>query len=132
MGISGINNYYNTYASLKTASAKSNSDMETNRTDLFKHEVLGWKEKVKKKMDDDLKNDQEKNIMMSEKEWHALMKKVDSAINAYKDDVKTEAKADCKLNNEDKRAHDDSSAEILKGKEEIQLSAKDFLSLTSN
>lgn len=129
MAISGINNYCNTYASLKTVSAKSNSDTEINRADLFKHEVLGWKEKVKKKMDDDLKNDQEKNIMMSEKQWNALMKKVDSAINAYKEDVSTEAKADCKLNAQKKQDSDDSLVESLKAKQEVQLSSKDFLSL---
>lgn len=132
MGISGLNNYNNTYASLKSISAKSNSDSATNGTDLFKHEVLSWKEKVKKKMDNDLKNDQEKNIMMSEKQWNALMKKVDSAINAYKEEVKTEVEADCKFNNENKHNYDDTSVESLKEKEEFQLSAQDFVSLTSN
>lgn len=131
MEISRLGNYYHTDASAKTVGTKYNSDTEANRTDLFKNEVLGWKEKIKKKIDEDSENDQKKNIMMSEKQWHALMKKVDSSINAYKEDVKTEVKADCKLNDKDKHDNDESSAKIFKENEKIQLSAKDFLSLKS-
>ncbi|MHC1723710.1 MAG: hypothetical protein AB9836_10980 [Aminipila sp.] len=132
MEISRLNNYYNTYTSSKTVRTKDNSDTEINREELFKNEVLGWKEKMKKKLDEDLQNDQQKNIMMSEKQWHALMKKVDSAINAYKEDVRTEAKAACELNGEDKHDNNDSSLKILNTEEEIQLSAKDFMSLASD
>ena len=143
MEITGLNEY-NHSTSSKKSSAKYNSDTDINMAVTFKNEVLNWEEKIKEKINKDLENDREKNIKMSEKQWHALMNKVDSAINANNQVVKSEVKVDySKPNDEDKRLYDDfknagvdlvqnvennSFAGILKEKEASKMSTKDFLS----
>ena len=102
MEISRLNNSFNNTSS-KTVSRKHNGDTQINGADMFKNEVLNWQEKIKKKINKDLKNDQEENIMMSEKQWKALMNKVDSAINPLNEDLKIDMKEDCssEINDED-------------------------------
>lgn len=89
MGITGLNECYRSNTSSKKVNAKQNSDTETNISDNFKNAILNWEEKVKNKINDDLENDRKKNIKMSQKQWDALMKKVDSAINHNCEDVKS-------------------------------------------
>lgn len=119
MEIAGLNNYYHTDASSTKVSTKYNSHTETSMAEAFKNEVLNWKEKTKEKINKDLENDREKNIMMSEKQWRALLNKVDRAI--HNQDVKTDVKVDSsKLNDEYKRIYDDYFAGILQEKEKIE------------
>ncbi|WP_088188337.1 hypothetical protein [Desulfosporosinus sp. FKA] len=90
MEITGLNKYYYTDASSKKGECKNNSDTGINMAEVFKNEILNWKEKVGEKVNEDLKNDRENNIKMSEKQWRALLNKVDSAINAHRQPVKTD------------------------------------------
>lgn len=119
MQIAGLNKYYQPGASSKKVSTKYNDDTGTNVAVSFKNEVLNWKEKTKEKIDKDLENDRERNIMMSEKQWRALLKKIDSVI--HNQDVKTDVKVDSsKLNDEYQRIYDDYFAGILQEKEKIE------------
>jgi hypothetical protein len=71
---------------------------------------LNWKEKIKEKNNEELENDQEKNIKMSEKQWHALLDKVDIAIKMQKQATETNAKAKAdtsEAEDEKKRLHKD-------------------------
>lgn len=91
MDITGLDEYCYTDASSKKVGTKYSSDTETNMSEVFKKEVLNWKLKIKEKIHEDLENDQEKNIKMSEKQWQALMNRVDISINAHKLDVKVDS-----------------------------------------
>jgi|GEM_PF-1776072 len=134
MEIIGLNKYCHTAVSSKKVDAKYKKDTEINMAEAFKNEVLNWKYKIKEKINEEIKNDQEKNIKMSEKQWNALMSKVDSAINIYNQAVKANAEVDSsKPEDENERPYNNDFAEILKEKGRSQLSAKDFLlSLTSD
>lgn len=83
MEITGLNKYCPSDASSPKAGQKYNSDTTINMAETFKNAVLNWEEKTKQKINKDLENDREKNIMMSKKQWLALLKKVDSAINIH-------------------------------------------------
>lgn len=117
MKITTQNKYYNIDQSSKKIETKDNINTETNITEEFKKEVLNWGKKIKEKINKDLENDREKNIMMSEKQWHALMNKVDSAINTHNQYIKENAKiAYSKSNDEDEQLYDDSYAGFLNNK----------------
>lgn len=109
MEITALNKHCNTDPASKKAGAKYNSNAQTDITEAFEKEVLNWEGKMKEKINKDFENDNEKNIMMSEKQWHALMKKVDSAIKTQSQYVKENAKNDCsKSDDEGKRLYEDS------------------------
>lgn len=95
MEVKGLSGYDNIDASAKKTVTKYSSDTETNMSEVFKNEVLNWTEKVKEKINDDLENDRENNIKMSEKQWRELMNKVDSAISIHKQDVNTDTTVVC-------------------------------------
>ncbi len=107
MEITELNKYCDRTALSKKVDNKGES-MEVNIADAFKNEVLNWQGKIKEKLEEDLENDQEKNIKMSEKQWHALLDKVDIAIKMQKQATETKAKADTsEAEEEKKRLHKD-------------------------
>jgi hypothetical protein len=85
-----VTNEYNYTDKSSKKSGTCKNDTELNMADVFKTEVLNWKEKIKDKISEDLENDEEKNIKMSDKQWRELMEKVDNAINKHKLDIKQE------------------------------------------
>lgn len=103
MEITGQKEYYHTDASSKKMVTKYNSDTEINMAEVYKNEVLNWEEKIKEKASEDSENDREKNIKMSEKQWQALMDKVDNAINTHKLDIKTDVIVDCSKPNDENK-----------------------------
>ncbi|WFR59901.1 hypothetical protein QA584_12710 [Anaerocolumna sp. AGMB13025] len=90
MKITGTNEYYNTNASSEKSSTLKKGT-ELNMANVFKDEVVNWKEKIKLKLTEELENDEEQNIKMSDKQWRSLIAKVDSAINKHKLNVKMNA-----------------------------------------
>jgi hypothetical protein len=118
MEIPKLNNYYHADISSNKVGKKYNRDTDVNMAEAFKNEVLNWKEKIKEKNNEELENDQEKNIKMSEKQWHALMNKVDSAINPRNQGEKVDDKSDSpKPNDKNKQLYDELFAGIFEEKE---------------
>lgn len=88
MSISGIETSYQKYALSSNSSAKSSDS--ASAFDSFQNELVNWEKRVKETIDKEQDNDSSGNIQMSEKQWRNLMKKVDSAIDASKDNLKTQ------------------------------------------
>lgn len=86
MSISGVETRY------QNSALSSNSNTKINDRaiafDSFQNELENWEKRVKETVDKEQDNDRIGNIQMSEKQWHNLMKKVDSAIDSLKDTVK--------------------------------------------
>ncbi|MBP2665498.1 MAG: hypothetical protein H6Q76_478, partial [Firmicutes bacterium] len=59
-----------------------------NVLDSFQKELVNWQIRTKQAIDKQKENDSNGNILMSEKKWRNLMKKVDHALDASKDKIK--------------------------------------------
>lgn len=111
MEIAGLNKYCHTDVSSKKSG-----------TEAFRNEVLNWKLKIMEKINADLENDRKGSINMSEKNWNAFMNRVDSTVNTFSQNVKTDVKADySRPVEEDKRLCEDYFMGNLKEKEKLQL-----------
>jgi hypothetical protein len=86
MNISGVETKYQNYAPSSNLSLESNSSVST--VDWFQNELLNLENRFQEAKEKQQKNDNSGNIMMSEKQWRSLMKKVDNAIDAYKENLK--------------------------------------------
>ena len=86
MNINGIETQFQNYAASGTSGTKSSSSEST--FDSFQQEIVNWEKRIKENIEKEQENDSNGSIQMSEKQWRNLMKKVDNAINALKDDKK--------------------------------------------
>jgi uncharacterized protein YdcH (DUF465 family) len=94
MSISGIETKHQNYAPSSNHSPKiSSCDSES---DSFKNAVVNWEKRIKENIDKEKENDRSGNIQMSDKQWRHLMEKVDSAINALKNNIKEREKEEKK------------------------------------
>ncbi|HWR30493.1 MAG TPA: hypothetical protein VN631_11750, partial [Negativicutes bacterium] len=59
-----------------------------NVLDSFQKELVNWQIRTKQAIDKQKENDSNGNILMSEKKWRNLMKKVDHALDASKEKIK--------------------------------------------
>jgi len=83
MNINGIETQYQNYAVVGTSRTKSsNSESKSNS---FHNAIVNWEKRIKEAIDKEQENDSNGSIMMSEKKWQNLMKKVDYAIDTVKD-----------------------------------------------
>jgi hypothetical protein len=83
MNINGIETQYQNYAGGGTSRTKSsNSESKSNS---FQNEIVNWEKRIKESIDKEQENDSNSSIMMSEKKWCNLMKKVDNVIDTIKD-----------------------------------------------
>lgn len=83
MNIAGLETQYQNYAGGGASRKKSNNSK--SMSDSFQNEIANWEKGIKKAIDKEQENDSNGNIMMSEKKWRSLMKKVDNAIDTIKD-----------------------------------------------
>lgn len=83
MNINGIETQYRNSAGAGTSSTKSSNSK--SMSDSFQHEIVNWEKRIKEAIDKEQENDSNGSIMMSEKKWQNLMKKVDNAIDTIKD-----------------------------------------------
>ncbi|QHI71586.1 hypothetical protein [Aminipila terrae] len=124
MEITTLNKNYNIDLSSKKTGIKYNSNEQTTA---FDKEVLNWKAKMKEKIKKEQENDNEKNMMMSEKQWQALIKKVDSAINTHNGYEKENDRVDrLKSLNEDNRLESKIEIKSLKG-EDVKKSGEESI-----
>ncbi|WMJ90340.1 hypothetical protein [Anaerocolumna sp. MB42-C2] len=86
MEISRTNAQYN--RNLSAMEQNKNNNTNTGLFETFKNERLKWIENVKEELDEQLENDSERNIKMSDKQWRELMDHVDSAIKNFKKNIK--------------------------------------------
>lgn len=86
MNITGLETQYQNYAASGTSKAKS-SDGEST-FDSFQKEIVNWQKRIKEAIDKEQENDSNGSILMSEKKWRDLMKKVDNATDTSKDNKK--------------------------------------------
>lgn len=89
MNINGVETQSQNYAAYGVSSTKSGSSEST--LDSFQKEIVNWQKRVKAALEKQQENDKNGNLEMSEKQWHNLMKKVDSAIGTLTDDNKEQA-----------------------------------------
>ncbi|QHQ60616.1 hypothetical protein Ana3638_07395 [Anaerocolumna sedimenticola] len=85
MEITGVNTQYDCNSSVKR---NGNNSDNPGVFETFKTERMKWVEKVKEEINEQLENDSERNIKMSDKQWQALMNHVDIAINNFKKNVR--------------------------------------------
>ncbi|SEP41925.1 hypothetical protein [Propionispora vibrioides] len=86
MNITEIETQYQNYAASGTSRTKSSSSEGT--FDSFQKEIVNWQKRIKEAIDKEQENDSNGSILMSEKQWRNLMKKVDNAIDTSKDNKK--------------------------------------------
>ncbi|MEN6411909.1 MAG: hypothetical protein ABFC84_03965 [Veillonellales bacterium] len=86
MNINGIEAQYQNYSASGNSSKRSNSSENTFGT--FQKEIVNWEKRIKETIDKERENDSKGSILMSEKQWHKLTKKVDNAINTLKENNK--------------------------------------------
>jgi hypothetical protein len=82
MNINGIETQYQNYAGSGTSRTKSSNSK--SMSDSFQNEIVNWEKRIKEAIDKEQENDSNGSIMMSEKKWRNLMKKIDSAIDTIK------------------------------------------------
>lgn len=99
MNINGIETQFQNYAASGTSGTKSSSSEST--FDSFQQEIVNWEKRIKENIEKEQENDSNGSIQMSEKQWRNLMKKVDNAIDALKDD-KEEQEQEAKKRLEEK------------------------------
>jgi membrane-associated HD superfamily phosphohydrolase len=88
MNINGIGTQYQNYAVSGAFSTKrSNSE---SMADSFSKVIVNWEKRIKDAIDKERQNDSDGSIRMSEMQWRNLMKKVDNAINTFKDNQKNQ------------------------------------------
>ena len=97
MNINGIATQYQNYAGVGTSKTKSSPG--ENKTDTFQNAIVNWKNQIKEKLAKEQENDANGNIMMSEKKWRDLMKKVDNVIDNIEDSNNAQEKEETKLMN---------------------------------
>jgi len=83
MNTNGIETQYQNYAGAGTSRAKNSNSKSLS--DSFQNEIGNWEKRIKEAIDKEQENDSDGSIMMSEKKWKNLMKKVDNAIDTIKD-----------------------------------------------
>lgn len=83
MSINGIETQYQNYTGIGTSSKKSNNSK--SMSDSFQNEIVNWEKRVKEAIEKEQEKDSNGSILMSEKKWCSLMKKVDNAIDTIKD-----------------------------------------------
>ncbi len=88
MEITGVNTQYD--CNLSSVKKRGNNSDNPDVFETFKNERLKWVEKVKEDIAEQLQNDSQRNIKMSDKQWQALMDHVDIAINNFKENVREE------------------------------------------
>lgn len=86
MNIIEIETQYQNYAASGTSRTKSSSNEST--FDSFQKEIVNWQKRIKEAIDKEKENDSNGSILMSEKQWRKLMKRVDNAIDSSKDNKK--------------------------------------------
>lgn len=86
MNVNGIETQYQKFAAAGASSTKSSSS--ENVLDSFQKELVNWQIRTKQAIDKQQENDSNGNILMSEKKWRNLMKKVDHALDASKDKIR--------------------------------------------
>lgn len=86
MNINGIETRYQNYAAAGTSGTKSSGS--ENVSDSFQKELANWGIRTKQAIDKEKENDSNGNLLMSEKKWRNLMKKVDHALDASKEKIK--------------------------------------------
>ena len=86
MNVNGIETQYQKFAAAGASSTKSSSS--ENVLDSFQKELVNWQIRTKQAIDKQKENDSNGNILMSEKKWRNLMKKVDHALDASKDKIR--------------------------------------------
>lgn len=89
MRISGIEAKYQNCPTSSNARPKGSS---VSAFDSFQNELVNWEMRVKGTIDKQEENDSSGNLQMSEKQWHHLMKKVDSAIDSLENNIKEQEK----------------------------------------
>lgn len=94
MSINEINTQYQNYAASDTVSIKKSSG--SNTFDTFQKELVSWEKRLKDNIDKEQGNDSNGSIQMSEKQWCNLMKKVDSAIDTLKANIKEQEREEKK------------------------------------
>lgn len=99
MSINGIEAQYQNYAGAGASRTKSNNSK--SMSDSFQNQIMNWGKRIKEAIDKEQENDSNGSIMMSEKKWQNLMKKVDYAIDTKKDN-KSEQEQEEKKQLEDK------------------------------
>lgn len=57
---------------------------------------MKWENRIKDTLDKEKKNDNNGSIQMSEDKWRSIMKKVDSVIDTYQDNIKEQKQEDKK------------------------------------
>ncbi|MBP2637950.1 MAG: hypothetical protein H6Q72_3857 [Firmicutes bacterium] len=100
MNINGIETQYQNYAASGTASTKRSSSESTVAS--FQKEIVNWEKRIKEAIDKERENDSDGSILMSEKQWRDLMKKVDNAIDTFNDNKKGQEQAEKKQAEEKK------------------------------
>lgn len=90
MSIGGIETKYQNYK--LSSNTSTNSSNSASAFDSFQNELVNWEKRVKETIDKEQANDNSGSLLMSEKCWHALMTKVDNAIDSLESDVKKQEK----------------------------------------
>ena len=86
MNVNGIETQYQNCAAAGTSGTKSSGS--ENVSDSFQKELANWGIRTKRAIDKEQENDSNGNLLMSEKQWRNLMKKVDHVLDASKDKIK--------------------------------------------
>ena len=93
MRINGIETLYQNHATYSTSGTKNSSNASTFD---FQKEIDKWESRIKETLDKEKENDKNGSIQMSEEKWRTIMKKVDSAIDTYEDNIKVQRQEDKK------------------------------------
>lgn len=94
MSINEINTQYQNYAASGAVNVKKSSSSSTFES--FQKEIVSWEKRLKDNIDKEQENDINGSIQMSEKQWCNLMKKVDSAIDTLKANIKEQEREEKK------------------------------------
>ncbi|MBW7571341.1 hypothetical protein [Caproiciproducens faecalis] len=113
MSINGIATRYQNHATYSTPGAKNSSNTSTFD---FQKEITKWESRIKETLDKEKENDRNGSIQMSEEKWRTIIKKVDSAIDTYQDNIKEQKQEDKKQLEEKIGAQKDITDHIIQSR----------------